>query len=136
MKKLLVIVLVAAAAILITQRYLRPGEFLAELGIEEAYDTYEEMVARGLPKGRFARVDLNSYGDTIEVRCFTRGRPGDLNLFQPYVDRVLRLTEKLRSRYQVAILFFDGYSAGDGTAVGTGKLLKQAILGNSSVTWQ
>ncbi|HKV39700.1 MAG TPA: hypothetical protein VJX67_10845 [Blastocatellia bacterium] len=76
---------------------------------ERQFENYQDLYDRGAPTDDFSETTFNLTSDnTIEIHCYTKGRPGDEKLVEPSIKKLEYLTEKLRKQYKVRVIYYDG----------------------------
>ncbi|MGE5528802.1 MAG: hypothetical protein ACM3X6_06640 [Patescibacteria group bacterium] len=131
MKAVVITLILAVLAFLAYNQFVHPVDLALLIGIEEPYANYGDFAMRGVPRGGFSLTGYTVTGNTITINCYTSGQPGDRRLIEPFIDRMRRLTVKLRDEYAILLFFFDGnpYLARDGGKMtGTGQVLRQVNL--------
>ena len=76
---------------------------------DRQFDSYEDLYDRGVPTDDFSATSFAlASEDTIEIRFYTKARPGDEKMIDPSIKKIEYLTEKLRKRYKVKVMYYDG----------------------------
>ena len=95
------------------------------------YVDFQDLNDRGVPTDGFSMTGFELKPDnTIELRFYTHGKPEDRKLIEPTIEKVEYLTQNLRKKHPIRVVFVDGnpFMTSNDKPVGTGEVIKEVNL--------
>jgi hypothetical protein len=130
MNKILAVV-VALVGVAIGAGGCSPGTTKIGWASDKPYVDYPDLFDRGVPTDGFSMTGFAlETNNTIELRFNTYGKPEDKKLIEPTIEKAKYLTQNLRKKYPIRVVFIDGnpHMTMDDKPVGTGEVIREVIL--------